>query len=214
MIHAYDEVYLERARMGMAHMLDYAVHDLGYDLTDFFNRFLGSDICKKFERGQADVVAGMSGREMVYHILQISPDEMELKIDRVDMHQSPEYWLGWVLAYYQWYSRMHFSKIVECVPIRHLRQMYSKYHEMDILHFVERMDQVCHEERTMTRLKAYRLMAGLSQKELAEKTEVPIRTIQQYEQRQKNINKAQVEYLIHFSKALYCEPEDLLERIE
>ena len=51
----------------------------------------------------------------------------------------------------------------------------------------------------------------MSQKELANKTEIPLRTIQQYEQKQKNINKAQAEYLIRLSKALYCEPEDLLE---
>lgn len=32
---------------------------------------------------------------------------------------------------------------------------YAKYHEMDICHFVERMDQICQEERMMTRLKKY-----------------------------------------------------------
>ena len=37
------------------------------------------------------------------------------------------------------------------------------------------------------------------------------RTIQQYEQRKKNFNKAQAEYLVRLSKALYCEPEDLFE---
>ena len=40
MIHAYDELYLERARSVMAHMLDYAVHGLGYELEDFFKLFL------------------------------------------------------------------------------------------------------------------------------------------------------------------------------
>ena len=39
----------------------------------------------------------------------------------------------------------------------------------------------------------------MSQKELANKTEIPLRTIQQYEQKQKNINKAQAEYLIRLS---------------
>ena len=48
----------------------------------------------------------------------------------------------------------------------------------------------------------------MSQRELTDKTEIPVRTIQQYEQKQKNINKAQVDYLIRLSKVLYCEPED------
>lgn len=211
MIHAYDEIYLDRARTVMAHMLDYAVYDLGYDLTDFFHRFLVSDICQKFERGQANVIAGMSGREIVCYVLKELPGMEENDVERVEMHQSPEYWLGWALAYYQWYSNMHFSDIIEYISVKDLREMYVKYHEMDICHFVERMDQICQKERMMTRLKKYRLLIGLSQKELADKTSIPVRTIQQYEQRQKNINKAQVEYLINFSKALYCEPEDLLE---
>ena len=89
--------------------------------------------------------------------------------------------------------------------------MYDKYHEMDIRHFAERMDELCHEIRRESRLKAYRNRIGLSQSELAKKTDIPVRTIQQYEQRQKNINKAQAEYLVRLSKTLYCEPEDLLE---
>ena len=63
----------------------------------------------------------------------------------------------------------------------------------------------------MTYLKKFRQNAGLSQRELAIQTDIPIKTIQQYEQRQKNINKAQAEYVIRLSKALACRPEDLLE---
>ena len=43
---------------------------------------------------------------------------------------------------------------------------------------------------------------------------VPVRTIQQYEQRQKNINKAQAEYLVVLAKVLCCEVGDLIEKIE
>ena len=46
---------------------------------------------------------------------------------------------------------------------------------------------------------------------LAEKADVPLRTIQQYEQKQKNINHARADYVIRLAKALYCRPEDLLE---
>jgi len=37
---------------------------------------------------------------------------------------------------------------------------------------------------------------------------------QQYEQRQKNINKAQVEYLLMLAQALCCRVEDLVEKVE
>ena len=58
------------------------------------------------------------------------------------------------------------------------------------------------------------LINTASQRELAELSGVPIRTIQQYEQRQKRINKAQVEYLLNLSKALCCEMECLIEKVE
>lgn len=211
MIHAYDELYLERARSVMAHMFNYAVYVLGYDLKEFLSLFLTSEICPKFERGQASVIAGHSGVELAYEIIKREPTEDESKSDVAMLHRSPEYWLGWALAYYQWYSNMHFSEIVTLVPIGDMRNMYDKYHEMDIMHFVERMDELCHEVRRVTRLKAYRTRLGMSQVELAKKSEIPVRTIQQYEQRQKNINKAQAEYLLRLSKCLYCNMEDLME---
>ena len=62
-----------------------------------------------------------------------------------------------------------------------------------------------------TRLKQMRLRNGLSQRELSEASKVPLRTIQQYEQRQKNINKAGAEYVIDLASALNCDPGMLLE---
>lgn len=75
-----------------------------------------------------------------------------------------------------------------------------------------RIDEISHEARKETRLKRYRSLVGLSQRELAERADIPVRTIQQYEQRQKNINKAQLEYVIRLSKVLHCSVEDLVER--
>lgn len=210
MIHAYDEIYLERARSVMAHMFDYAVHGLGYDISAFFELFLVSSICEKFERGDAFVIAGKSGVELAYEVT--GTIEEENKDVMLTMHRTPEFWLGWSLAYYQWYSSCRFSELIQAISIQEMLQMYDKYHEMDILHFVERIDEITHSTRTVSRLKRYRTLAGLSQRELAERTGIPMRTIQQYEQRQKNIDKAQVDYVIRLSKELYCSPEDLLER--
>ena len=52
---------------------------------------------------------------------------------------------------------------------------------------------------------------GLSQSQLAKLTGIPVRTIQQYEQGQKDINKARAEYVITLARALYCDPQQLLE---
>lgn len=69
--------------------------------------------------------------------------------------------------------------------------MYSPDHEMDIKHFADKMNELYNKAKPETNLKIYRKMAGLSQKQLAELADIPVRMIQHYEQRKKKINKAQ-----------------------
>ena len=101
--------------------------------------------------------------------------------------------------------------ILTTVPLSHIIQMYSVFHEMDISHFVEQMDLLIRETKPSTRLKARRVNSGLSQSELSEESGVPIRQIQLFEQRQRNINNAAAITLLQLSKALHCRIEDLLE---
>ena len=63
-----------------------------------------------------------------------------------------------------------------------------------------------------TKLKCVRKTKGYSQKQLAELSGVSLRSIQMYEQRNKDINKAQSESLYHLAKALGCKMENLLEK--
>ena len=213
MICAYDRVYLEKARIVLARMLDYAVNDLGYQLQEFFELFLKSGIAKRFEQGDFTILVGKSGVEVAYDVLFACTGQVPDVKPRYTVHRSEEYWVGWALAYYQWEKAMTFEEIARSVPLYYVQRLYAPYHEMDIRHFVERMDELYKEARPYTNLKQRRIQAGLSQKELADATGIPIRTIQQYEQRQKNINKAQVEYLVMLSKTLCCEVECLMEKV-
>ena len=56
-----------------------------------------------------------------------------------------------------------------------------------------------------------RLINGFSQSQLAAAAGVPVRTLQQYEQRRKDLGKAQYEYIARLSAVLNCRPEELLE---
>ena len=94
---------------------------------------------------------------------------------------------------------MAFAEMNLYVPIKEVLGMYHPFHEMDIRQFVDAMNVLYKERKKETNLKIRRQKAGLSQKELSELAGIPLRTIQQYEQRQKNINKAQVQYLIAFA---------------
>lgn len=208
MTYAYDRIYLERARISLGRMLDYAVYDLKYDISVFWDMFLFSQVSKQFERGEVSVIAGKSGVELALLVCGKERDYVKAFFSE---GRSEEYWLGWALAYYQWKTCLSFSQITEFIPINEMREMYSPYHEMDIRQFCDKLSEIYVQRKQHTNLKRIRLEAGLSQSQLAALTGIPVRTIQQYEQGQKDINKARAEYVIALSRALYCDPQMLLE---
>lgn len=213
MIHAYDKVYLDKARISLGRMLDFVVYDLKYDISDFFNLFIESGIAARFESGDFTVLVGMSGVELAYKVLEHS----NIHIDRIKpnyvANRSEEFWTGWALAYYQWETAMIFSDIICHIPIKDIMALYTPYHEMDIRQFVDKMNELYRTTKSETNLKLARQKAGLSQRELAELSGVPLRTLQQYEQGQKDINKAQVQYLVMLAQVLCCDIKELLEYV-
>ena len=70
MMHAYDRVYLDRARTSLGRMLDFAVHDLKFTITDFFKMFIQSGISNRFAEGDFTVLAGRSGVELAYEVCE------------------------------------------------------------------------------------------------------------------------------------------------
>jgi len=211
MIRAYDKVYLDKARTALGRMLDFAVYDLKYDISDFFGLFISSGTANRFEKGDCNVLVGMSGVELAYEVLEQSGIEHTRIKPNYAVDRSEEYWTGWALAYYQWETAMSFSEIVRYVPVKQVMALYSPYHEMNIRHFVDKMNELYRIAQPETKLKLMRKRAGLSQRELAEMSGIPIRTIQQYEQRQKNFNKAKAEYLVMLSRVLCCDVCELME---
>lgn len=214
MIHAYDKVYLEKARTVLGRMMDYAVYDLQFDLAEFFDLFVTTGIAERFGQGDFSVIAGMSGVELACYVLEQSGISGERIRPNYTTDRSEEYWCGWAMAYYQWETALEFEEIVRYVPIKTILSLYSPYHEMDIRQFCDRMNELYRFAKPETNLKCLRQKTGFSQRQLSEVSGVPLRTIQQYEQRQKSINKAQAEYLVKLAKALCCRAEDLIEKVE
>lgn len=214
MIHAYDKVYLDKARIALGRMLDFAVYDLNYDIAKFFDLFLSSGVADRFGKGDFTLLVGMSGVEIAYEVLEQSKTKFERIKPNYTVDRSEEYWTGWALAYYQWENALSFAEIVHYIPIKEIQALYSPYHEMDLRQFVDKMNELYTTAKPETTLKLLRQKVGLSQRELAELSGVPVRTIQQYEQRQKNINKAKAEYLVMLAQALCCEAENLIEKVK
>jgi transcriptional regulator with XRE-family HTH domain len=90
--------------------------------------------------------------------------------------------------------------------------MYYTLHEADITKFVDIVDSRIKEYFPETNLKRIRTTYGCTQSELAKRSSVSLRSIQMYEQRNKNINKASVETIYRLAKVLGCTVEDLIER--
>ncbi|MBR6303638.1 MAG: hypothetical protein IKR35_07275, partial [Lachnospiraceae bacterium] len=84
------------------------------------------------------------------------------------LDKSPEYWSGWAIAFYQWYSGKSFERIFEYISIEELLNMYPVFHEMDIMQFVDEIDKKIASRSTGTRLSIIRKYAGITQKELSE----------------------------------------------
>ena len=206
-----DELYLSNAQVVLGRVLDFAVYDLEYSLSDFWRLFLKSPVSKRFQSGDSSTLVGKSGVELAFDVIE---DYDRKVVPKYTENRSIEYWVGWAIAYYQWKTNLTFEKITEIISIDDIALLYNPYHEMDVRHFCDRMDIFYRQKHKTTNLKLIRERMGISQRELSERTGISVRTIQQYEQRQKNIGKAQSNYLIALAKALYCEPSDLLEAID
>lgn len=214
MIHAYSELYLEEMQEDMGLVFDLAVNVLHYDINEFNEIFINSTIAKKIEYGDSSVLAGKSGVEMLYDVLDERGDKYrDIQQEDIDIwSRSPQYWAGWILCYYQWYTAISFLEIYKTVTAKDIEDMYMPYHEMDESQFVDEINRRRSDIRAMTYLKYFRQKAGYTQQQLADLTDVPVKTIRQYEQGQKNINKASAETVIKFSRVLCCQPFDLLEK--
>ncbi|MCR5417341.1 MAG: helix-turn-helix transcriptional regulator [Lachnospiraceae bacterium] len=210
MIPAYSKLYLTDARKQLANSLDYAVHTLNLDLTQYYNTFVNSDICARFEKGDPFLVSGKSGIELA--LMVAARDNAKIKPMKRVYHdgKTPEYWAGWAIAYYQWYNACSLRILDQEVPIAKILKMYDKYHEMDISHFVTRIDEMRQAARCMTYLKKYRELRGYSQSELAELSGIPLKTLQHYEQGDKSLAKANAAYVITLARLLDCAPEILI----
>ena len=239
MMHAYDKSLINRACDSLGRMLDFAVHSLNIEAERMMMLFTASNTARLFECGDIRIILGMSGIELAYQSLDRSGVHYERSAPKRMLISSSEYWCGRALAYAQWTTSLGFDELLKLLPVSTLIEDHNKQklHLLDSMPFdisssdreaaimelgesfvaasvSEIADRTASDGKPAkdTRLKKARIKSGLSQSMLAETSGIPLRTIQQYEQRQKDINRARAEYLIMLSTALNCDPSSLLER--
>ena len=212
MIHAYNEFYLNDAKQNLAECFDYAVNVCKMEVHFFSKIFIQSGYADKFERGNPAIIAGMSGIELAQNIILYAFPNQIFPRPTLSEERSDIYWAGWALAEYQWITKKRFKDIFSRISLTEIISMYNVYHEMDIEHFIDDLNKKFNSIEQKTRLKTIRENRGISQAELARLSGVSLRSIQMYEQRNKNINKASVDTIYRLAKVLGCTIEDLIER--
>ena len=211
-IHAYQEIYLSKAQAALGDAFDYAINTCRIPGEDFIRLFSVSSISKRIENGEPAVLAGKTGIDIVSDVISETTGKQIETEPQEQFRRSQEYWIGWAVCYYQWFSARSFSDIFAVLSFDDLQNMYHTLHEADITRFAEIADALIRNHFKETNLKRIRTTNGCSQSELARRSGVSLRSIQMYEQRNKDINKASVESLYRISKTLGCTIEDLVEK--
>ena len=211
MIHAYDEIYLDSAMNNLGDAFDYAANDLQMNKDEFFNLFISTGIAAEFGNGNPTYIVGMSGPELVSSVLKKSGIKRNLPPSSENIKKHSDYWCGWILAYYQWYSKRPFDNIARFIKISDIEVMYDIFHEAPEEKFSDTVERIIREKKEPTRLHTIRKRSGFTQSELSKLSGISLRSIQMYEQRNKDINKAQLETVNSLAKVLGCSIEDLIE---
>lgn len=201
MIRAYSELYVDDAMQTLAETFD-CVRG-GRQADRLLMDFIASGVAEQFGRGNPRYI-NMPSQILYEEITGERPLQRRARFEK-----SPEYWCGFVLAYYQWFTGLKFEQIGRRLPPSRILEMYHPLHEAGMDKFVDVANGIVfHKE---TNLARYRKNANLSQRELARLSKVSLRSIQLYEQRHLDINMAPAIKILRISRILGCEIEDLLE---
>lgn len=210
-MNAYHEMYLRSAMNNIANMFDYAINEFGFGSDDFVPMFLGSGICRRLENGEPSVMVGICGEELAVRVIEETTGlRPEAEIDEM-YYRRPDHWCGSVICYYQWLRNISYRELFDIMPYEEILSLYRTYHEADISGFADIMDGARALKDDETNLKRIRSAYGCSQSELARRSGVSLRSIQMYEQRNKDINKGQFATIMSLANALGCRAEELFE---
>lgn len=205
-----EPLYRDDAAQALASVFDVGVNVMGLAGQDVADAFVVSGIASQFERRNPVYVAGKSGVEL---LCMMAPGAAEglLKSEIVRLGRTPEWWVGWSLVWYQFATGRRYRSIFKAVPYESLVSLYHPLHEADERKFIVVLEEMVAKRAARTNLGRLREAWGYSQSQLAKMSGVRLRSIQMYEQRQKDINKAQASTLLRLSRVLHCSMEDLME---
>ena len=210
MTRAYSDLYIQEVMSNLGEMMDYGVHILGEDMEQFYSRFLASRVAGQISCGNPKYLC-MTGIQLATIVAKQTGIEAE-EIETAASVLNPEYWIGGAIAYLQWYFNMSFQTLhTKGVTAGSLAPYYYALRNEDISRTVGVAEEMMGEyDRTHSPLKTARKNAGLTQRELAEKSGVPLRTIRAYEQAHIAGGRASAQSMYNIATVLGCPLDYLL----
>ena len=209
-MHAYDDSYLPGAQRNLGEAFEYAILACGVGADEFSDRFIASGLALEWEEASPRVLAGISGTELARDALSLTGTARDWPSPIRAFSCPPEYWAGWVVAYYQWWSARSFRDIFSIAPASEIILRYVPFHEESENRFVDWMEGLAADKGRSAPLKTMRLLRGWSQRTLGLRSGVNVRSIRQYEQTPSSILQAGAGTVRLLAQAIGCRIDDLL----
>ncbi len=201
MTHAYQEMYLSNAQALLGDALTMPSTPASISGNDFVKLFSVSSVSKRIENGEPAYLAGKSGIEVVEDILVETTGKAPTAKPQVTFSRSREYWIGWAIAYYQWFSGRKFGDIFKVLSFEDLQQMYAPFTKQTSANLPILPMPKCVRILQIP-ISSASVRPTAAQAELAKRSGVSLRSIQMYEQHNKDINKASAETVLSLAKSL------------
>ena len=192
--------------------MSFACKYLGFQANEFFKLFASSKISIEYAKANPKYIYGMSGVELAYEIL-IDLGFDPKNVNDYELDKDINFWAGRILAYIQYMHNYDFKFLAEIINVNLLLDHFEELSNQTLSSTDEYIFKNLVSQDSKSRLQSRRKIVELSQTELAEKANINVRTLQQYEIKSKNINNASITNVMKLAEALGCKAEDILEYI-
>ena len=143
-INAYDKDYIYESSGTLARMFFFGYHDMGLEIQEIYDMFVDTIIAHEFGAGNPKFTVGMSGAELFSQINFYKNGEYihvdgipSFRQDKIDM----SYWVGWILAYYQWNRNIEFIEFRNYgIPMEKFTAAYPAMHQCSLEWSFEKID--------------------------------------------------------------------------
>lgn len=179
---------------------------------NFFRLFRISGLQKDWDESGRKLCAKMEPGELYSAVLKRLGMTKENELPEEELPSDEKtLWAGNLLDYIQRKTGKSFSSILEDISFHELEVLYEPLKAFSAEQSFQVIREKIRQKGKKTWIQRIRRRRGLSQRELAEKSGVNLRTLQQYEIRDKDIEKAAAGKLLAMARVLSCRPEELME---